>query len=69
MSMLFPSMPVLMRSALVVQAAMPVMANTSIEAGSEGADSEYAAGGTVITTVLTAAFLPLLMAVLEKGWF
>ena len=29
----------------------------------------YAAGGMVLTTILTAAFLPLLMMAMEAGWF
>ena len=68
-SLLFPTIPMLMRSALIVQASMPVMANIAIVAGSEGADSGYAAGGMVLTTILTAAFLPLLMMAMEAGWF
>lgn len=68
-SLLFPTIPTLMRSALIVQASMPVMANIAIVAGSEGADSGYAAGGMVLTTILTAAFLPLLMMAMEAGWF
>ncbi|MBE5765723.1 MAG: AEC family transporter [Clostridiales bacterium] len=68
-SLPFGTVSSVMRSALIVQSAMPVMANTSIVAGSEGADNEYAAGGTVLTTILTMAFLPLLMYILEKGWF
>ena len=68
-SLLFPTIPMLMRSALIVQASMPVMANIAIVAGSEGADSGYAAGGMVLSTILTAAFLPLLMMAMEAGWF
>lgn len=57
-------LPGLMRSALMVQASMPVMAQCPITAGSLGVDREYAAGGVGLTAVLSLAALPALMSVM-----
>ena len=55
----------MMRSVLVLQAAMPVMAQTSIVAAELGADEEYSAGGITITTALSMLFIPLFMMLLS----
>lgn len=57
-------MPDLMRNALLIQAAMPVMSQTPIVAGSVGADAEYAAGGIAVTTLGSLLFIPLYMALI-----
>lgn len=49
---------------LTVQAAMPVMTQTTILAGSRGADVEYTAGGLLFSTILSLVVIPLIMAVL-----
>lgn len=49
----FFTVPNLMKQVFVIQAAMPVMTNTSIVAREYGADCEYAAVVTSITTILS----------------
>jgi predicted permease len=51
----------LARNVIVMQAAMPVMAQTSIVAESVGADSEYAAGGLALSTFAALIMIPLYM--------
>lgn len=59
---LFPSAPALMRNALLIQAAMPVMSQTPIVAGSCGGDAEYAAGGVALTALGSLIAIPAYMA-------
>ena len=54
----------LMRNVFIMQAAMPVMTQTSIVAESVGADSEYAAGATALSTILSLAVIPIFMLIL-----
>ncbi len=56
--------PELMRNALIIQAAMPVMAQTPIVAASCGSDEEFAAGGIATTTALSLVFIPLYMYII-----
>jgi len=53
--------PELMRNALLIQASMPVMAQTPIVAAASDSDAEYAAGGIALTTALSLVFIPLYM--------
>ncbi len=57
-------MPGLMRNALLVQAAMPVMAQTPIVCAECGSDAEYAAGGIAVSTALSLLAIPAIMAVM-----
>lgn len=61
LAQVFP-MPVLMKKVFVMQAAMPVMTQTSITAKAYGADEKYAAVMTTVSTVLAAAVIPIYMA-------
>jgi Predicted permeases len=54
-------LPVLMKEVFLVQAAMPAMTQTPIVASRYGADTEYAALGTALTTALGLAVIPLCM--------
>lgn len=56
--------PVLMEKVFVIQAAMPVMTNTSIVAKQYNADYEYAAVMTVVTTISSLIFIPIYMYLL-----
>jgi len=56
--------PRLMGSALIIQSAMPVMAQTPILAALYGADEQYAASGTVLTTLASLVMIPLYMAIM-----
>lgn len=56
--------PALMRNALIIQASMPVMAQTPIVAAATGSDEEYAAGGIALTTALSLVFIPFYMYVI-----
>ena len=58
----FPSAPELMRNALLIQAAMPVMSQTPIVAKSSGGDEEYAAGGVALTALFSLLAIPAYMA-------
>lgn len=60
------SVPALMRDVLIVQASMPVMAQTPIVAASCGSDEEYAAGGIALTTALSLIFIPFYMFVITR---
>ncbi len=60
----FP-VPVLMKQVFVMLAAMPAMTNTSIVAKYYGADYQYAAMLTVITTCLAIVVIPFYMWVLQ----
>lgn len=57
--------PVLMEKVFVIQAAMPVMTNTSIVAKQYNGDYEYAAVMTVVTTVCSLIFIPIYMYLLN----
>ncbi len=61
---IFP-IPDLMKKVFVMQAAMPVMTQTSIVAKAYGADAEYAAVMTTVSTLLAAIFIPLYMVILN----
>lgn len=58
------NIPVLMEKVFVIQAAMPVMTNTSIVAKKYNADYEYAAVMTVVTTICSLIFIPIYMYLL-----
>jgi predicted permease len=58
----FPNAPELMRNALLIQAAMPVMAQTPIVAKACGGDDEYAAGGVALSTLCSLIAIPAYMA-------
>ncbi|QAT40357.1 AEC family transporter [Clostridium sp. JN-9] len=60
----FP-IPDLMKQVFVMQAAMPVMTNTSIVAAKCGGDYEYAAIMTVITTIACVFIIPFYMLLLN----
>lgn len=60
----FP-IPDLMKQVFVIQAAMPVMTNTSIVAAKCGGDYEYAAIMTVITTITCVFVIPFYMLLLN----
>jgi malate permease and related proteins len=57
-------MPELMKKVFFIQAAMPAMTQTSIVAKSYGADEEYAAVATSVTTVLSLAAIPVYIAII-----
>ena len=59
---LFPTAPELMRNALLIQAAMPVMSQTPIVAKACGGDEEYAAGGVALTALCSLIAIPGYMA-------
>lgn len=58
-------LPSLMEKVFVIQAAMPVMTNTSIVAKQYNADYEYAAVMTVVTTISSLVFIPIYMYLLS----
>ena len=58
----FPNAPQLMRNALLIQAAMPVMSQTPIVAKATGGDEEYAAGGVALTALVSLIVIPAYMA-------
>lgn len=58
------NIPALMENVFVIQAAMPVMTNTSIVAKQYNADYEYAAVMTVVTTICSLVFIPIYMYLL-----
>ncbi len=60
---MFP-IPNLMRSVFVIQAAMPVMANSAIIAKAYDSDYNFASLMIAITTIGTLIVIPILMAVL-----
>ena len=53
--------PNLMMKVFIIQAAMPVMTQTAIVAGSYKADYKYAAAMVTVTTVVSLIFIPLYM--------
>ncbi len=60
---LFPAAPALMRNALLIQAAMPVMSQTPIVAKASGGDEEYAAGGVALTALCSLIVIPAYMSI------
>lgn len=58
LSMVF-SVPALMKSVFVIQAALPVMANTAIVTKEYNADYEYAAVMIALTTIVSLVFIPV----------
>lgn len=58
--------PEMMRNALIIQASMPVMAQTPIVAASCGSDEEFAAGGIALTTALSLVFIPFYMFIISR---
>lgn len=63
---LFMPIPSLMRSVFVIQAAMPVMTNSSIIAKSYNADHSFAAVIITVTTIASIFVIPIYMVVLSK---
>lgn len=57
----FYPVPLLMKKVFIMQAAMPVMTNTSIVAKEYGGNYKYATVMTVITTVLSMIVIPMYM--------
>jgi malate permease and related proteins len=53
------SAPLIMKNVFIIQAALPVMANTAIVTKEYGADYEYAAVMIAITTILSLVFIPI----------
>lgn len=64
LTLLIP-IPLLMKKVFIIQAAMPVMTNTSIIAKAYNGDTKYAAVMTVVTTVLTMITIPFYMIFLS----
>lgn len=62
----FLHIPSLMEKVFVIQAAMPVMTNTSIVSKSYNADYEYATVNTIITTISSMLVIPIYMLLLNK---
>ncbi len=58
------SIPPLMGRVFMMQASMPVMSQCSIVAAMYGADESFAAVGTVLTTLFSLVYMPLLMLVM-----
>lgn len=65
LSVLIP-IPHLMRDVFVIQAAMPVMTNSSIIAKSYNADHSFAAVIITITTIASVFVIPIYMLILNK---
>ncbi|MBP2032081.1 auxin efflux carrier (AEC) [Clostridium algifaecis] len=59
----FP-VPELMKKVFIIQAAMPVMTNTSVVAKAYGADYEYAAVVTSLTTIMSLIVIPIYMSLI-----
>ena len=53
-----------MLKTFLIEAAMPIMTQTTIVEGSCGGDAEYVAGATALTTALSLVFIPLYMVVI-----
>ncbi|NLG24740.1 MAG: AEC family transporter [Clostridiales bacterium] len=64
LSRVFP-MSAALRDVLIIQASMPVMSSTSIVADSLGADAEYVAGATTLSTMVSLVAIPLYMMILR----
>lgn len=61
-------LPLLMKKVFVIQAAMPVMTQTSIISQAYGGDYEYAAVVTTVSTVISLIYIPLYMLLLNTSW-
>lgn len=61
------SLPPLMKNVFVIQAAMPAMTTTSILAEAYGADAQYAATVTTLTTVVSLLSIPFYMMLLSAS--
>ncbi|OOM14330.1 AEC family transporter [Clostridium saccharobutylicum] len=61
----FSNTPLLTKEVFVIQAAMPVMTNTSIVSKCYNADYEYATVNTIITTILSLLVIPIYMLILS----
>lgn len=55
----------IMLKTFLIEAAMPVMTQTTIVEGGCGGDAEYVAGATALTTALSLVFIPLYMFVIS----
>lgn len=62
------ALPLLMKKVFVIQAAMPVMTQTSIIAEAYKADFEYAAVVTTVTTIISLISIPFYMFLLGTPW-
>ncbi len=60
-------LPMLMKKVFIIQAAMPVMTQTSIIAEAGGADYKYAAVMTTVTTVVSLLMIPFYMMLLSNS--
>ncbi|MFA6504767.1 MAG: AEC family transporter [Treponemataceae bacterium] len=60
-------LPPLMKNVFVIQSAMPAMTTTSIIAEAYGADAEYAATVTTLTTIVSLLSIPFYMMLLSSG--
>lgn len=60
----FIKVPSLMLKVFIVQAAMPVMTQTSITVKAYGGDEKYAAVMTAVTTILTMVIIPIYMSII-----
>lgn len=63
----FP-MPLIMKKIFVIQASLPVISQTSILSKSFGADYEFAAVTTTVTTIVSLVTIPLFMVLLSTEW-
>lgn len=63
---LFP-MPQMMKQVFIIQAAMPIIAQSSIVAKAYQADHQYAALMVLVTTVLAIVMIPVYMALMQHG--
>ena len=63
-ALIVPVASVDVRNVILVQAAMPVMTQTTILAGNWNADTEYVAGGLLISMVISLAVIPILMGII-----
>ncbi len=52
-------LPKVLRQVLIMEAAMPIMTQTTIVESSCGGDAEYTAGATALSTLLSFAVIPL----------
>lgn len=57
-------LPLLLKQVFVIQSAMPVMTQTSIIAETYGADYQYAAVVTTVSTLLSLVMIPLYMVLI-----
>lgn len=60
------AIPTLMKKVFIIQSAMPAMSITSVIAEANGADHEYAAVVTTMTTIATLIFIPFYIIILSQ---